>query len=119
ALHFRLNLASAAERQSRSSVPAVAALEWHLAFDAVFLPVAFNFALAQRLASSVPRMVPGGEPVSVVTRSSTNASTFASITPASPVDRQPPFVSALANLSANFPSILALHATRRAGLMTV
>src|SRR4029453_10490760 len=66
----------------------------------------------------VLRIAPSGEPVSAVTTSSTNASTFASITPASPVDRQPPFVSALANLSANFPSMLALHATRRPGLMT-
>ena len=62
--------------------------------------------------------VPGGEPVSAVTTSSTKASTVASIDTASPVEAQPPCASALANLSANFPSTLALHAARPPGFTT-
>src|SRR5215470_11979392 len=54
ALHAWLNLVSAAERQSRSKVPVVAALAWHLVVEAVFLPAARIFRLPHRLASLVP-----------------------------------------------------------------
>src|SRR5262249_60223184 len=81
ALHVRLNLASAAERQSRSGVPVVAALAWHLVFEAVLLPAARIFMLAHRLASSVPRIVPGGAPASAGPAPRLTGCTFVSIVP--------------------------------------
>src|SRR5262249_25272527 len=95
------NLASALRVQSGSTTRALArtALDTHLAFAAAFLPTARIFFASQLLATNGPRPLP----VTVATMSSTNASTFASIVPASPLVKQSPvpsaFVKPLENLN--------------------